>query len=221
MQLNNTKNKKIYCSHGFTSYANWIVNLDGFELTHKRDEADILLFAGGKDIDTKFYGEQKGKYTDSRNQRDVVEFGDFQYGLTNKLPIVGICRGAQLACALSGGKLIQHVTNHQCYHKMETKDGITMTINSLHHQMLNPFVMDKSNYDILGWAKKNLSTTYLNGHNKETSLPLTFVEPEIVYFPKTKSLAYQYHPEMMFNGPENETINYTQQIFLKFINNQL
>lgn len=218
----NLKNKKIYCSHNFDSYANWIIDLNGFDLCNNIDEADIVLFAGGKDIDTKFYNEPKGLYTDLKGPRDLIEYTDFQYALLKKLPIIGICRGAQLICALSGGKLIQHVTNHNNgHHKMKLKNGVTTIINSLHHQMLNPFVMKNDDYDLIGWAEKNLSTTYLNGNNKEITLPAKFVEPEIVHFKPINALAIQYHPEMMFNSYNNESVTLTQNIFLNFINKTL
>lgn len=63
--------------------------------------------------------------------------------------------------------------------------------------MLYPFNMPQDDYRIIAKASTNLSKTYLNGYDDEKSLPSNFVEPEIVWYPKTNCLCIQGHPEYM------------------------
>ena len=107
------------------------------------------------------------------------------------IPILGVCRGAQLLCALAGGYLIQHVNNHAGRgHLIQTKDGGLMPVNSIHHQMCIPFDTD---HELLGWANERLSDIYID----EDSTVDIDVEPELVYYPKLKGLGIQWHPEAL------------------------
>ncbi len=214
---------KVYCSGGRDGVANWILPL-GFEKTDDIKEANLIAFAGGEDIDTGFYREPRGHNTNKGGRRDVEEKADFDYGVKNGIKMVGVCRGAQLLCALSGGQLIQHVSNHAGRdHAIATSDRQTLKVNSIHHQMMFPYTLQKEDYKILAWANRPLSTTYLNGYNREKWLPVNFKEAEVAYFTKTGSLAIQFHPEMMYRaesyyGPTNRWLG---EIFNKFINNEL
>ena len=53
-------------------------------------------------------------------------------------------------------------------------------------------MLSPKDYQILGWSVDNFSTVYLDGNNEHVDMPL---EPEIIWFPKTRSLAVQSHPE--------------------------
>lgn len=124
------------------------------------------------------------------------------------LPIVGICRGAQLGCALAGGILVQHVENHCETHLIATKDGRRLITSSLHHQMLFPWYVE---HELIAWASPSRSQMYV-GLTDEEEGDLPAFEPEIVWFPKIKCLAVQGHPEFMdpkcaFNTYVHELIN--------------
>ncbi len=127
---------------------------------------------------------------------------------------------AQLLCALSGGKLIQHVVGHSGDHMLQTHDNHQLRVNSIHHQMMFPYTLPKNDYKVLGWSRRPLSRTYLDGNNKENWLPNNFRECEIVKFNKTQSFAVQFHPEMMHYSSEyRETNDWLGQLFLNFYNN--
>lgn len=100
---------------------------------------------------------------------------------------------------MNGGQLIQHVVNHGISgtHPISLNGGQVIEITSTHHQMLFPFNLPKENYELIGWSTYYRSTTYLNGSDQEKELPSDFLEPEIVYYNNTKSLAIQGHPEYM------------------------
>lgn len=198
-----------------------------FELTNNIEKADVVVFGGGKDVDPGFYGEKKGLRTDSPSARDRREKADFvMTQLMRKqgkdIKSVGHCRGGQLLCALSGGKLIQDTTNHFGNHEMTTFDKQSLMVNSIHHQMMYPYNLESNQYKILGWSTNNLSSKYLNGHDHPCWLPNAFKELEVVYFTGTASLAFQFHPEMMYSrGSSDITVKWYQNLFLDFVNNKL
>lgn len=220
------KKRKVYCSFGHTGECNWILPLN-FEITQLIEDADVVVFGGGKDIDPGFYNEKRGPRTDRPNERDRQEKEDFNYvqkinSEGGDVKVLGICRGAQLICALSGGSLIQDVGGHCGTHSVSTFDKKELQVNSIHHQMLFPYNMEKRNYKILGWSTRNISSHYLNGWNKVKWLPVGFKELEVVYFPQTRALAIQSHPEMMYRTARyDETVKWMQDLFLKFFNNKL
>lgn len=220
------KKHKVYGSFGHSGEANWIMPL-GFEITSNILDADVVVFGGGKDVDPGFYNEKRGRTTDAPNERDRREKKDFELvQILRKegkiIKTLGICRGAQLLCALSGGALLQDVGNHCGEHSLSTFDKKTLTVNSIHHQMMFPYRMDKKNYKILGWSTRNISSHYHNGWGKNRWLPAGFKELEIVYFTNTDSLGIQFHPEMMFRYDKyNETMNWLQQLFMRFFKSTL
>ena len=161
---------------------------------------NLLFFTGGADVNPEMYGEKKGKYTQINAPRDIM--CEEVFHKYYNVPKLGICRGSQILTVLNGGKLIQHVSQHAIggTHKIDVhfegnNKPSSFNITSTHHQMMYPFNLDNASYNILGWSSVALSNTYLNGDNKEINLPAKFVEPEIVYYPKGRSLAIQGHPE--------------------------
>lgn len=169
-------------------------------------DGDVILFEGGEDISPALYEEEllavthAAPYPSLRDRQELRIFDTFK----DKAKFLGICRGAQLLCALSGGKLVQHVSNHAGVgHEIDTDKGETYFVSSAHHQMQWPWETD---HKLLAWSSKPQSNVYTgvvrdtpiffpdNAYKKGSDLLL---EPEVVYYPKTKSLAIQYHPEFM------------------------
>src|ERR1700676_547420 len=71
---------------------------------------DGLLITGGKDVDPAAYGQQPHPSTDQPGeQRDAWEFALLRAALKRKLPVLGICRGAQVLNVALGGTLYQHL----------------------------------------------------------------------------------------------------------------
>jgi GMP synthase-like glutamine amidotransferase len=181
------------------------------------DECDVLILPGGADIDPKYYKHQKSTLTRvGSEQQDEYEKSAFEEAVGKNKFIIGICKGAQWCNVLSGGIMIQHVNHHATgkYHLIKDTDtGVTVAVNSLHHQMMFPYYLPKDEYKIIAYSKKNyfqmdfLSHFSYIGQDDKQFTPLgaslslkedpAFMEPEIVWFPKTKSFAVQCHPEMM------------------------
>jgi len=161
--------------------------------------ADLVMFGGGEDVHPMLYGHQNvGSYCGrAPSYRDLVEREIFNRCVELKKPMLGICRGAQLLCALSGGFLIQDVDGHAVGingHTIKTSDGLEMSMSSTHHQMMYPF---QTQHKLLAWSpKRSRNYRFDQGSLKANFIfDPKFSDPEIVYFPKTKSLAIQGHPE--------------------------
>ena len=80
---------------------------------------DGLYLAGGYDVDPALYGASAHTETDEpRPDRDAWEIALFNGACALELPVLGVCRGAQIANVARGGTLIQHVPDtlgHQGY----------------------------------------------------------------------------------------------------------
>lgn len=186
------------------NYGSWLPN---FERTHNLEEADLVMFTGGTDVDPTLYGEPRGFHTDNPDKnRDAAEALLFHRAVEKGIPIIGICRGSQLCCALSGGKLVQDQADNDYVHQIETFDGKKIGVTSTHHQAQYPFLMPEEDYEILGWTHDQ-SEYHLDGRGKELAPPK---EVEIAHYPKTKALAIQSHPE--YSSFPKESLKWLKEI---------
>lgn len=179
----------------------------------KLSKGDVVLFGGGADISPAIYNQKASRYsgaTDLLSRRDKEEIEFFVEAKSLGIPMLGICRGAQLLCALSGGSLYQHVNHHAGQdHDMTTSEGTVLNVCSVHHQMMNPA---GTKHELLAWSREVLSNVHLI--EKEENVPVE-VEPEVVFFPETKALAIQYHPEFMqTNDP---AVEYARELVSKLL----
>ncbi len=185
-----------------------------FDICSSLSAADVLVLTGGADINPKIYHSQiiPGTYvSDKRDAEDLLAIGMSD----NKIKI-GICRGAQLLnCVPNNGTLWQDVTGHE-YEDHFVKDYLTgeeIKTNSLHHQMMRPTA-----YGIVvaGCKIADRKEGYEEVWHRNEALPasLDLVDPEVVWYPKTKSLCFQPHPEY-HDAPE--TTEYFYQLIDRFI----
>lgn len=71
---------------------------------------DGVIFSGGGDIDVDFYGgEPHPTIRSVDRERDRFELALARLLYTQKMPVLGICRGQQLLAVASGGRLIPHL----------------------------------------------------------------------------------------------------------------
>jgi len=198
--------RNIYVVGGWgQEYANW---MEG-KIVPTMEEADLVLFTGGEDVDPTMYGEPRNPRTYSSLERDIAEQKEWRKAIALDKRIIGICRGSQFACVMSGGRLVQHQENNNFYHDISTFDGKTLSITSTHHQAQYPWNLPEDDYKIIGWTQ-GLSRMHEDGEGKE--LPeAANKECEIVYYKKTRALGIQGHPEMMFD-PNHPTIKWLRSI---------
>jgi putative glutamine amidotransferase len=149
----------------YTNYEKWFLgekNVNVIRLGHKFNNVDEtkrcdgVVLSGGEDVHPRFYN--KPEYLtycdDIDEQRDEFELKVLEITQQNHLPVLGICRGLQVANVYFGGTLIPDIPsfgkyNHSRfpdddrYHRIDVDaqsllckitgyaDGI---INSSHHQ---------------------------------------------------------------------------------------
>lgn len=168
----------------------------GLRIENREDVkvCDALVIWGGADISPSIYNEPVSKRTyasERLSYRDVQEVGACKAAIELGIPIIGVCRGAQLLCGLAGGKLIQHVERHGQDHWIKTKDDQLYVTSSVHHQMMYPWDVE---HEMIAWSVEVRSPVHIMGDESDIQVEK---EPEIVYFPKIKGLAIQGHPEFM------------------------
>ncbi|GAB2998796.1 gamma-glutamyl-gamma-aminobutyrate hydrolase family protein [Mycobacterium bourgelatii] len=74
------------------------------------DRLDGLVITGGYDLDPAAYGQHPHPTTDQpRLDRDAWEFALLRAALDRGVPVLGICRGAQVLNVAFGGTLHQHL----------------------------------------------------------------------------------------------------------------
>ena len=187
--------------------------------TTKFDKGTTVLFEGGTDVNPILYGEKRSRFTGSPDrERDAYEASIFHRAHKEGASFIGICRGAQLLTVLSGGKLIQDVTGHGNNHEILCVGGPELWVTSTHHQMCNPAASLDPHRDflIIGWSKTPKSLRYSGEDDKPVAPP--DVEPEIIWYPRTRSLAIQGHPEYL--DQTAPFARYSRYLVGKFIFNQ-
>lgn len=126
------------------------------------DNADALLLIGGGDVDPRRYHAERHPATrDPDAARDEAEIQALLAARGMGKPVLGICRGMQVAAVALGGSLIQHVPDpvdetierhranddgSDAFHPLnvctdrnlgQALGGVTR-VNSAHHQSLDP-----------------------------------------------------------------------------------
>ena len=128
------------------------------ELEQLCEVADGFLFAGGVDIDPKYFGEEKLNDTVVIDEiRDTLEIAAMKYVERSGKPVIGICRGIQSVNVGLGGSLwqdipaqiegalchMQKVPGSETTHEVTVKPGTRLygitgaekiMTNSFHHQ---------------------------------------------------------------------------------------
>lgn len=207
--------RKIFVVGTSIEYANWMKGT----LVSNIEDADLVVFTGGEDIHPSLYNEALGKFTSTNLRRDMIESEYWEKATKLNKHIIGICRGSQLSCALSGGRLVQHQNNPKAIHDIITFDGKRIPITSSHHQAQYPYDMNADEYKLLAWTE-GMSSVHLDGTNKEINSE-KFLEAEVVYYPKTKALGIQGHPEWMAAHSYKASFEWLDNILNKHLEDSL
>lgn len=154
-----------------------------------------LLLHGGEDISPSIYNHKNSKYCHAKKEpsvRDQLELDLIKRAVSLEMPIIGICRGAQLLCAFDGGHLVQHIVGHatEGHNVVSEQYGNLGVSNSAHHQMMQPRKSRDNN--IIGYVEETLY-----GYEEKDILREYQNCPEIIHFNKIKGFGIQGHPEWM------------------------
>lgn len=194
---------KVYIAGGGLEYIRLMFNL-GCDGAKNVEEADVVVFTGGEDVNPELYGEVPLAKTFFNRMRDERDTAVFDAALKKGIPMVGICRGGQFLNVRNGGKMWQHVGQHTIshlatveippFHKGNRKRIINVT--STHHQMMIP--TDEA--IILLTASEALEKIspdkHIAGKNKDDP------DIEAVFYDDTNCLCFQPHPEFATAPPD-------------------
>lgn len=186
--------------------------LKGESLSHAmqlRKDHKLLVLHGGEDISPLIYGERSvyAQAADHLSRRDAAEIQFVEQARILGIPILGICRGAQLLCCLGGGSLWQDVSNHAGRNHELLFRGETYWTNSVHHQMMRP----TEDMEILAVSPNRSPIKYDESEHEDLG-----DEPEIVYIPDLKALCVQGHPEWL--GSTAPLVQITNQLMKEKFN---
>ena len=164
------------------------------------------IFWGGADVDPSLYNRKRSYACGNSNiDKDIREKNAMEELIAKGVPIIGICRGAQLLNVVNGGILVQHIEGHALGKEhlcTEVETNKVMSVSSTHHQMMVAHEDGKilfKDYE----SQRGRHWDFVN-----EDYDYNYVT-EVVYYPNTKSLCLQPHPEWM--NQESE--------FVKWINN--
>jgi len=198
--------------HPFDNLVN-ITEFASAEFPSELQLGDVLVVWGGADIWPGYYNKELSRMSHADttpSRRDTIEWDLMQRAVELRVPIIGVCRGAQMLCALAGGYLMQHITGHSGTHLVHTSEGADILVNSIHHQMMVPA---HTNHTILAGVPTHSlrSKEYWDEDRKVDHNQ----EPEFIIFNDVNGYAIQWHPEMM---PETSPAN---QYVLRTLNEQI
>lgn len=168
---------------------------------------DLVCFTGGEDVSPSFYKEEKHPHTYSSRFRDVNEQLLFEQAVELDIPCVGICRGGQFLNVMNGGKMYQHVESHTQDHYIDVLDTEapfnSVLATSTHHQMMragpSAVMLAKAN---LGGFKQYMEGGKVVFQEKDED------DTEVLFYPHTKCLCFQPHPEFSPSDDLAELFSY-------------
>jgi len=115
--FNVSNKKKVLIVGGDSIIANMFSKRGWDVTTNTLDPSiDLVQFTGGEDVTPSLYGEQAHAATSCNPARDDREAKIF-LSFKNKVPMAGICRGAQFLNVMNKGSMWQHVTIQSCSQK--------------------------------------------------------------------------------------------------------
>jgi putative glutamine amidotransferase len=166
-----------------------------------------LLLAGGGDVCPEFYGQPGTSHiTGADPVRDVAELALTRAALEHGLPILGICRGAQLLSVAAGGSLHQDIQSshpaaldhryragnprgHLAHPVRLQHDSLLacclgaahqeqVAVNSMHHQAVDT---PPSGFRVTAWAPDGIiEAIEANGNGQRYALGVQWHPEELV-----------------------------------------
>jgi GMP synthase-like glutamine amidotransferase len=172
----------------------------GFERAVSVEEADVVVFIGGVDVNPELYGEAPIVQTQMPSPaRDNLEIEVYNKCVELGKPMFGICRGAQFLHVMNKGTLWQHVEGHAGpdHYIYDIEDDCLVMATSLHHQMLAL----NNNIDVVAVCKDQVSRKFHSADmvldlDREGANASVEIEIEAGIYWETRCFFVQGHPEV-------------------------
>jgi gamma-glutamyl-gamma-aminobutyrate hydrolase PuuD len=156
------------------------------------ETADLVVFAGGADVDPALYGESAHATSKFFPARDSADIASYLICRNKGIPMLGVCRGAQFINVMEGGKLYQDVDGHQSNHPIYDLKHRKMIdpISSVHHQMVRDNT--EGGMEVIATCARS-TTRALNRDEEDTEKD--HVDIEAFFYRSVCALGIQGHPE--------------------------
>jgi gamma-glutamyl-gamma-aminobutyrate hydrolase PuuD len=172
-----------------------------WEVVHTPEEADLMQFVGGADVNPYLYFQGVHSETHFSSNRVMIDAVAYKIAQEKRIPAAGICRGGQFLWTMNGGQLFQHVNNHGQNHTLYSYQDHKpiCTASSVHHQMMMDTDRTLKDSIPIAYAKESTRKEWVD-LDKGFDFRM-YDDPvddmEIAVFPKTRSLCFQPHPEYL------------------------
>ena len=181
---------KVYVE-GFDAQYEEMFQRRGHEVVEKVEEADLVQFVGGADVNPSLYGEEPHPHTCFSDITDQRSINLYENAITHGIPMTGICRGGQFLNVMNGGKMHQHVDNHAIYGThtaVDVESDSQVQVTSTHHQMMIP-ELERGVVVAVAYEWKPVLQLSDWAEDQE--------DTEAVWYEDNKCLCFQPHPEIV------------------------
>lgn len=170
-------------------FSGWLGRAGCYRVDEPED-ADIVFFTGGPDVDPQLYGEAAMPCTEIDADRDKADMDLYTLCESLGIPMVGICRGMQFLWAMQGGKLFQDLDGHYSGdHEIRyTPTGQIFKASSVHHQAIRPASIT-AKVKFLATACESTQKRAVNVSDK------SLIDMEMYVFEDKAIVGIQGHPE--------------------------
>jgi GMP synthase-like glutamine amidotransferase len=157
------------------------------------EEADLVVFGGGSDVEPSLYGEDNANMHESvyfSKDRDNADMKIYTKALELGIPMMGVCRGAQFLHVMNGGKLYQDVNGHNGAHKAFClrEKMLIENVSSVHHQQC----MFNKEMEVLMTTSTVCTTRHID---KDKTDKRPRLDVEAFFYRDTGCFGVQGHPE--------------------------
>lgn len=177
---------------------------------------DGIILSGGEDVDPQFYGQDPHIHlSPTLPDRDLVEIEIVKYAIMHDIPILAICRGAQILNVALGGTLIQDIPSQmkepfqhsQTAERRRDTHWVTISTDSKLYQMLGTdrVRVNSLHHQALDKVSNDLRVVAVASDG--------IVEAVEYIHSSTFTIGVQWHPESMANT--NSMMNNLFKEFIK------
>ncbi|MDC7952887.1 gamma-glutamyl-gamma-aminobutyrate hydrolase family protein [Liquorilactobacillus mali] len=178
------------------------------------DAVDGLILSGGQDVSPFNYGEEiQQKCGAIFPERDKFEFALLEAAEEKKIPILGICRGAQIIDVYRGGSLYQDISyrgEHTLRHfQLQDPPMPTHKIKIAENSLLNK-IMQKNSVIVNSFhhqlVKSVPASLQITGTTSDGVVE-AFEDSNFEFF-----LGVQFHPEMLIDSVESANMVFQRMV---------
>lgn len=159
-------------------------------------KCDLVLLAGGEDVDPARYGESKSPKLEKVNrERDAFEYLVMDEAVKLRKPLFGICRGCQILNCHFGGSLVQDIPSEvggKVAHRInEPRGGAVHSVRAVAGSRLAA-IMGESDFKVVSWHHQSVEKL---GRGIRVSARAADGVVEAIESDDYPLAAVQFHPE--------------------------